>query len=130
VIGHGLDAVHVLRQLLSAPRDHGAAALAGIALYWACDIFCLWASLQAFDVSLSVPALIVGYATGYALTRRTLPLAGAGAVEALLPFALGWSGVALAAALLAVAGYRVFNLWLPLVPAALGLPHVRSLETT
>jgi glycosyltransferase 2 family protein len=130
LVGHGLDAVHVLRQLVSAPRDHGVAALAGIAVYWACDIFCLWASLQAFHVSLSVPALIVGYATGYALTRRTLPLAGAGAVEALLPFALGWSGVALAAALLAVAGYRIFNLWLPLVPAALGLPHVRSLETT
>jgi uncharacterized membrane protein YbhN (UPF0104 family) len=124
-VGHGLDAVHVVRQLVSAPRDHGAAALAGIALYWACDILCLWASLEAFHVSLSVPALIVGYATGYALTRRTLPLAGAGAVEALLPFALGWSGVALATALLAVLGYRIFNLWLPLVPAALGLPHVR-----
>ena len=125
-VGHGLDAVHVLRLLLRAPRDHGVAALAGITCYWAADIFCLWASLQVFNVSLSVPALIVGYATGYALTRRTLPLAGAGAVEALLPFALGWSGVALAAAVLAVVGYRVFNLWLPLVPAALGFPHVRS----
>jgi uncharacterized membrane protein YbhN (UPF0104 family) len=126
IIGHGLDAVHVLRQLVCAPRDHGAAALLGITGYWACDIFCLWASMQAFHVSLAVPALIVGYATGYALTRRTLPLAGAGAVEALLPFALDWSGVALAAALLAVLGYRIFNLWLPLLPAALGLPHVRS----
>jgi uncharacterized membrane protein YbhN (UPF0104 family) len=126
-VGHGLDAVYVLRQLIRAPREHGVAALAGIAAYWAADIFCLWASLQAFHVSLSVPALIVGYATGYALTRRTLPLAGAGAVEALLPFALGWSGVALAAALLAVLGYRIFNLWLPLLPAALGLPHVRRI---
>ena len=123
----GLDAVDVVRRLVAAPRAHGIAALAGIAGYWACDIFCLWASLQAFHVSLSVPALIVGYATGYALTRRTLPLAGAGAVEALLPFALGWSGVGLAAALLAVVGYRIFNLWLPLVPAALGLSHVRRL---
>jgi uncharacterized membrane protein YbhN (UPF0104 family) len=126
-VGHGLDAVYVLRQLIRAPRNHGVAALAGIAVYWAADIFCLWASLQVFHVSLSVPALIVGYATGYALTRRTLPLAGAGAVEALLPFALGWSGVALAAALLAVLGYRIFNLWLPLFPAALGLPHVRRI---
>jgi uncharacterized membrane protein YbhN (UPF0104 family) len=124
-VGHGLDAVDVLRQLFRAPRDHGAAAVLGITGYWACDIFCLWASLQAFHVSLSMPALIVGYATGYAFTRRTLPLAGAGAVEALLPFALGWSGVALATALLAVFGYRIFNLWLPLVPAAFGLPHVR-----
>jgi uncharacterized membrane protein YbhN (UPF0104 family) len=124
-LGHALDAVHVLRQLVRAPRSHGVAALVGITAYWACDIFCLWASLQALHVSLSAPALIVGYATGYALTRRTLPLAGAGAVEALLPFALGWSGVALATALLAVLGYRIFNLWLPLVPAALGHPHLR-----
>jgi len=125
-VGQALDAIHVLRQLACAPRAHGVAALVGITVYWTCDIFCLWASLQALHVSISAPALIVGYATGYALSRRTLPLAGAGAVEALLPFALGWSGVALAAALLAVLGYRIFNLWLPLVPAALGLPHVRG----
>ncbi|HET9115024.1 MAG TPA: hypothetical protein VFN33_02920, partial [Gaiellaceae bacterium] len=56
-------------------------------------------------------------ATGYALTRRTLPLAGAGAVEALLPFALVWVGFGLPAAVLAVFCYRVFNLWLPLGPA-------------
>jgi uncharacterized membrane protein YbhN (UPF0104 family) len=64
-----------------------------------------------------VEAVVVGYATGYALTRRTLPLAGAGAVEALLPFALLWVGYALPAAVLAVFAYRIFNLWLPLGPA-------------
>ncbi len=64
---------------------------------------------------------MVGYATGYALTRRTLPLAGAGAVEALLPFALTWVGYGLPAAVLAVFAYRVFNLWLPLGPAAAAL---------
>jgi uncharacterized membrane protein YbhN (UPF0104 family) len=64
-----------------------------------------------------VPAVVVGYATGYALTRRTLPLAGAGAVEALLPFALTWVAFGLPAAVLAVFAYRIFNLWLPLGPA-------------
>jgi uncharacterized membrane protein YbhN (UPF0104 family) len=72
-----------------------------------------------------VPAVVVGYATGYALTRRTLPLAGAGAVEALLPFALLWVGYPLAAAILAVFAYRVFNLWLPLGPAAAALFALR-----
>ncbi|HEY2740909.1 MAG TPA: hypothetical protein VGI69_01860, partial [Gaiellaceae bacterium] len=57
--------------------------------------------------------------------RRTLPLAGAGAVEALLPFALVWVGYSLSAAVLAVFAYRVFNLWLPLGPAAVGLYHLR-----
>ena len=54
-------------------------------------------------------ALIIGYAAGYALTRRTLPLAGAGVVEALLPFALVWVGADLAPAVLAVFVYRFFN---------------------
>jgi hypothetical protein len=52
-----------------------------------------------------VAQLVVGYATGYALTRRALPLGGTGIVETLLPFALGWVGIALAPALLAVFGY-------------------------
>src|SRR5204863_338643 len=68
-----------------------------------------------------VAPLLVGYATGYALTRRTLRLAGAGAVEALLPFALLWPGTPLAAAVMAVLAYRIINFWLPIVPAVFGL---------
>src|SRR5439155_26399311 len=101
-----------------SPRRHGAAAFAGMALYWAGEVFVLWVCLAAFSGDTpSVAAVVVGYATGYALTRRTLPLAGAGAVEALLPFALVWVGYGLAPAVLAVFAYRVFNLWLPPGPA-------------
>jgi len=72
---------------------------------WAGEVFVLWVCLAAFTRHTpSVEAVVVGYATGYALTRRTLPLAGAGAVEALLPFALSWCGIPLAAAVLAPAG--------------------------
>jgi uncharacterized membrane protein YbhN (UPF0104 family) len=122
-----LDSIHVLKCLFVQPR-HLLGPL-GSAIYWFGDIFCLWACLQAFthgtpDISL----LLLGYATGYALTRRTLPLGGAGAVEALLPFALSWCGISLAAAVLAVFAYRVFNLWLPLVPAALGLRSLRATQ--
>jgi uncharacterized membrane protein YbhN (UPF0104 family) len=99
----------------------------GSAVYWFGDIFCLWACLQAFTHgSPNISLLLLGYATGYALTRRTLPLGGAGAVDALLPFALSWCGISLAAAVLAVFTYRVFNLWLPIVPAALGLRRMRA----
>jgi uncharacterized membrane protein YbhN (UPF0104 family) len=123
-LAHVLDSVHVLKVMFLRPR-HALGPL-GTALYWFGDIFCLWACLQAFthgtpDISL----LLLGYATGYALTRRTLPLGGAGAVDALLPFALSWCGISLAAAVLAVFAYRVFNLWLPIVPAALGLRSLR-----
>ena len=106
-----------------------AFAFVGTLAYWAGDIFCLWATLHAFSAQPPpVAQLVVGYATGYALTRRALPLGGAGVVEALLPFALGWLGIALLPALLAVFTYRLINLWLPMVPALAGLPALRTLE--
>jgi uncharacterized membrane protein YbhN (UPF0104 family) len=49
-------------------------------------------------------------------------------VEALLPLALGWVGIALGPALVAVFGYRLINLWLPIIPALAGLPTLRRLE--
>jgi lysylphosphatidylglycerol synthase-like protein len=121
-----LEAIYVVGKIVASPRRHGLPAFSGMTLYWAAEVFVLWVCLAAFTHHLpSVPAVVVGYATGYALTRRTLPLAGAGAVEALLPFALHWVGYSLAASVLAVFAYRIFNLWLPLGPAAAGLFALR-----
>src|SRR6187551_665772 len=124
-LGHALDAVAVVRNLLCAPFKHGS-AFVGMGLYWIGEIFSLSAALHAFGSPRpAIAALIIGYATGYALTRRTLPLAGAGVVEALLPFSLVWVGAGLAPAVLAVFVYRIFNLWLPLVPAVVGMRALR-----
>ena len=121
-----LDAIYIVGLIVAAPRRHGIKALTGMAFYWAGEVFVLWVCLAAFTRHLpSIPAVVVGYATGYALTRRTLPLAGAGAVEALLPFALHWVGFPLTAAVLAVFAYRIFNLWLPIVPATAGVIALR-----
>lgn len=132
VIGKGLarwlESLGLVLGLLRSPRRHGL-ALVGTLAYWGGDMFALWATLHAFSAHTPpVAQLIVAYATGYALTRRALPLGGAGVVEALLPFALGWLGIALAPALLAVFAYRLINLWLPIVPALAGLPTLRRLE--
>jgi uncharacterized membrane protein YbhN (UPF0104 family) len=124
VLKHGLDAVHMLRNLAAQGAEHGG-AFVGTTLYWVGEVGCLWASLRAFHDSPDIPALVIGYATGYALTRRTLPLGGAGSVEALVSFALAWTGIPLAKAVLAVCAYRIFNLWLPLLPAAIGLRHLK-----
>jgi uncharacterized membrane protein YbhN (UPF0104 family) len=124
VLKHLLDAVHMLKKLAAQRAEFGGAFL-GATLYWAGDVGCLWASLRAFHDSPDLAALIIGYATGYALTRRTLPLGGAGSVEALVSFALAWTGIPLAKAVLAVCAYRIFNLWLPLLPAAIGLRHLK-----
>jgi uncharacterized membrane protein YbhN (UPF0104 family) len=126
-LAQALESVHVLRCLFTRRRHF--AGPAGTAVYWFGDIVCLWACLHAFTHGTpSVPLLLIGYATGYALTRRTLPLAGAGAVELLLPFALSWMGIPLAAAVLAVFAYRVFNLWLPIVPAAFGMRSLQAAQ--
>jgi len=124
-LDHGLQGIAVLRELAREPLKHGNAFL-GMGLYWAGEIFSLAAALHAFHSERpAVAALIVAFATGYALTRRTLPLAGAGVVEVLLPLALVWSGATLAAAVPAVFLYRIFNLWLPLIPAVIGFRALR-----
>jgi uncharacterized membrane protein YbhN (UPF0104 family) len=127
-VDHGLQALRLVLCLLRSPRRHGL-ALFGTLAYWAGDIFCLWATLHAFSAHPPpIAQLVLGYATGYALTRRALPLGGAGIVETMLPFALGWVGIALAPALLAVFAYRLINLWLPIIPALAGLPTLNRLE--
>ena len=125
-----LDATVRLARMLLPPNRNGIGAVVGMTVYWAGDIFALWACLAAFmpHGRPSVSALIVGYATGYVLSRRTLPFAGAGAVEALLPFALMWVGVGLAPAVLSVFAYRVFNLCLPVIPATPGLLALNRLH--
>jgi uncharacterized membrane protein YbhN (UPF0104 family) len=123
-----LDSIHFLRQLF-LKLEHLAGPL-GTGIYWFGDIACLAFCLRAYEGHFpSIAPLLVGYATGYALTRRTLPLAGAGAVEALLPFALLWSGTPLAAAVPAVIAYRLVNFWLPIVPAVFGLRALRGAHT-
>jgi uncharacterized membrane protein YbhN (UPF0104 family) len=126
---HAVAGLSILRSMFVAPpREHGLGLL-GTAAYWAGDIACLWGALQFFgNPKLSIPALIIGYATGYVLTRRSLPAGGAGIVEIALTFALTWVGFPFVRALLGVVVYRLFNLWLPILPALAVLPQVEELR--
>jgi uncharacterized membrane protein YbhN (UPF0104 family) len=126
---HAVRGLSILRAMFTAhPREHGLGLL-GTVGYWAGDIACLWGALQVFgNPRLSIPALILGYATGYVLTRRSLPAGGAGIVEIALTFALHWVGFPFVRALLGVVVYRLFNLWLPILPALATLPHVNELR--
>jgi uncharacterized membrane protein YbhN (UPF0104 family) len=126
---HSVAGLSMLRRMFVAPpREHGLGLL-GTAAYWAGDIACLWGALQFFgNPRLSIPALIIGYATGYVLTRRSLPAGGAGVVEIALTFALHWVGFPFVRALLGVVVYRLFNLWLPIVPALAVLPDIDELR--
>jgi hypothetical protein len=101
-----------------ARRPAHWAGFVGMAIYWFGEIASLWAGLRVFGWTASIPAAILGFATGYALTRRTLPLAGAGFTEAFLPFALHWVGIPLAFGLPGSFVYRCFNVWLPTLASA------------
>jgi uncharacterized membrane protein YbhN (UPF0104 family) len=122
-LGDTLEGIHVLFQLGREWRDHYPAFI-GATVYWAGDVLCLWASLQPFDAAPRVAAIVIAHAVGYVLTRRTLPLAGAGIVEVIMPLTLVAAGAPFAGAILGVLTYRIFNLWLPLVPALAALPRV------
>ena len=104
--------------LLRRP-GRGPVAAAAIAAYWAADITALWAALQFVATSISLSRLILAYATGYLLTRRTLPFAGAVITEALMAVSLVWVGVPLATAALAVLVYRLSDFTLTLGAALL-----------
>jgi uncharacterized membrane protein YbhN (UPF0104 family) len=76
---------------------------------------------------LSLAELVLAYTGGYVLTRRALPAGGAGLVEIALTFALVGMAMNLVHALVGVIIYRLFNFWLPIVPALAVLPTVKHL---
>lgn len=117
-IGELLGGVEVLRKVVLRPLERPW-ALVGMGVYWAADIACLAFALFCFSVELSAPALVVAYATGYAASRRSLPLGGAGVIEALLTLALIAVHVHATDALLSVVAYRLVNFLAPVIPGLL-----------
>jgi hypothetical protein len=123
-IGQGLEGIRLLFRVATCWRQHWL-AFVGASVYWAGDVACLWASLKPFGATPTLPAIVLAHAVGYVLTRRTLPFAGAGIVDVLMPLTLVAAGAPFAGAVLGVIVYRIFNLWLPLIPAFAALPSVR-----
>ena len=126
-VGVFFDAIHLVFQQLLHPRRHGG-AVAGMALFWAGDMFALWAATAAFGFKMTALTVIVVTATGMLFTRRMAPLGGAGvALVALVPTLWYGGAVPYAAATLGVAGYRLFALFAPMIGALAGLPVLREL---
>jgi uncharacterized membrane protein YbhN (UPF0104 family) len=120
----GLEGVAVLKTMGRNPRAYWGAWL-GTALYWVADIAAFYAALRTFGLHPSVGKTIIAYATGYAATRRSLPLGGAGITEVLMTYSLYWVRLPLAPALAAVVAYRLFNFLLAATP---GLIAHRQLQ--
>lgn len=106
------------RALREVSGDHQGARVAVVtlmALEWA--VLAPVACVSAIVLLIGGAYVILAYATGYVVTRRSLPLAGATITEVLLTFALHWLGAPLGPALAAVVVYRLFNLVLAAVPS-------------
>jgi uncharacterized membrane protein YbhN (UPF0104 family) len=124
--GQALHGIVILRSLASGAPSCWTAWI-GMALYWALEIASFYGAVRFIGLRPNGGELILAYATGYALTRRSLPLGGAGITEALLTFSLHWVGQPVAPALAAVVVYRFFNFVLPTIPALLVRPRVKPL---
>lgn len=111
-----LEGAGVLHTLLRNPLAYRGAWL-GTALYWAADIGAFYGGLRTFGLDPGPGKVILAYATGYAATRRSLPLGGAGVTEVLMTYSLYWVREPLAPALAAVVAYRAFNFLLASTPA-------------
>lgn len=103
----------MLNMLRQQDKKEIGILMAGMVMYWAGEIFALWGALQLFQVHLDWFALLIAYATGYVISRRSMPLGGAGIVLIMLAFSLHWVGAALSVALLAALAYQVSNLLMP-----------------
>ena len=121
-----LSGLAMLRGLVSHPLEHSGAVL-GMALYWSAEIACLGAALACFGIEISVAALVLAHATGYAFSRRSMPLGGAGVTEALLTVSLIWVRVPAPAALLSVGAYRLVNFLAPTVPGLFAHATIRRM---
>jgi hypothetical protein len=129
-VGMFFDTSHLVFALVRSPRRHWP-AIAGMLLYWAAEMFALWAATAAFGFHMTVLALIVAFGTGMLFTRRTATLAGAGLLMvALVPTLWYGAAVPFAAATLGVAAYRFFTLLAPVPPSLAALPKLRELGRT
>lgn len=115
-LAHVLEGVSELHTLIRHPRLY-AGAWVGAAFYWVADMAAFYGALRTFGLQPSLGRVIIAYATGYAATRRSLPLGGAGITEFLMTYALYWLRMPLAPALAAVVAYRIFNFLLVAAPA-------------
>ena len=124
-IAQALEGVGVIRTLIRHPRTYFGAWF-GTTVYWLADMAAFYAALRVFGLELGPGRAVIAYSTGYAATRRSLPLGGAGITEVLMTYALYWVREPLAPALAAVLIYRGFNFLLIAVPALIANRQLNS----
>lgn len=98
--------------------------LLGAVGYWAFDNAVLWATLQAFDVSVPLTVVLMGYLIGQMGGLLPLP-GGIGGIDGGLIGTLIVYGAPAAGTTAAVLAYRVVLFWLPLLVGAVAFVSLR-----
>jgi uncharacterized membrane protein YbhN (UPF0104 family) len=119
-----LAVVDGAREALQILRSGNRRVLAGSLGYWAFDNAVLWATFHAFDISLPLTVVLMGYLIGQLGGLLPIP-GGIGGIDGGLIGTLIVYGAPAAGTAAAVLGYRVILFWLPLVVGAIAFAGLR-----
>lgn len=109
---------------IRTPRK-GGLAVAGAIGFWAANIGILWASFMAFDESVPLGVIVMGFFVGMAANLAPDP-AGVGAVDGGLIGAFVIFGLPASTVIAAVLIYRLIAFWLPLPPGIVAFLQLRK----
>jgi uncharacterized protein (TIRG00374 family) len=111
--------------LMRHPR-RGALALIGASGFWATQIAILWASFRAFDVSVPLGVLVMGFFLGMIANLIPFVPGGVGAVDAGLIGAYILFGLPEDVCVAAVLIYRLIAFWMPMPPGIVAFFQLRG----
>lgn len=113
-------ALHFVRE----PK-RGGLAIAGAIGFWAANIGILWASFEAFGVSVPFAVLVQGFFVGMAANLIPGAPGGVGTVDAGMVGAFVLFGLPGTDVFAAVLGYRILAFWLPIPPGIVAFFQLR-----
>ncbi len=106
--------------------SRGALAVLGASGFWASQIAILWATFRAFDVSVPIAVLAMGFFLGMVANLIPFVPGGVGAVDAGLIGAYVLFGLPEATCFAAVLIYRLVAFWMPLPPGIIAFFQLRG----
>jgi uncharacterized protein (TIRG00374 family) len=106
--------------------SQGGLAVVGAIGFWGANIGILWASFEAFGVSVPFGVIVQGFFVGMVANLFPLAPGGVGAVDAGMIGAFVVFGIPLDEASVAVLTYRVIAFWVPLPPGIIAFFQLRK----
>lgn len=99
--------------------------MAGALGFWGSNIGILWASFQAFDVSVPFGVIVMGFFVGMVANLFPFAPGGVGAVDAGMIGAFVVFGLPETDVFVAVLTYRVIAFWVPIPPGIVAFFQLR-----